>query len=145
MPTRRHTLAAVLAMLLTGAMPVAMAQSSSAERPHKVVIQVSDDQPAKWTLALNNARNLQQDLGAGQVAVEIVVYGPGIGMLKADSVAGNRVAEALGAGVSVIACENTMRGQKLGRDDMLTGIGYASAGVVRLMQRQQQGYAYIRP
>ena len=66
-------------------------------------------------------------------------------MLKADSVAGNRVAEALGAGVSVIACENTMRGQKLSRDDMLTGIGYASAGVVRLMQRQQQGYAYIRP
>ena len=83
------------------------------------------------------------------MAVEIVVCGPGIGMLKADSVAGNQIAEAeaeaLGAGVSVIACENTMRGQKLGRDDMLTGIGYASAGVVRLMQRQQQGYAYIRP
>ena len=44
MPTRRHTLAAILAMLLTGAMPVAMAQSTSAERPNnKVVIQVSDD------------------------------------------------------------------------------------------------------
>ena len=29
--------------------------------------------------------------------------------------------------------------------DMLSGIGYVPAGVVTLMQRQQQGWAYIRP
>ena len=29
--------------------------------------------------------------------------------------------------------------------DMLKGIGYVPAGVIELMQRQQQGYAYIRP
>lgn len=66
-------------------------------------------------------------------------------MLKADSVVGNRVAEALGAGVKVVACEVTMRNQKVTKDDMLNGIGYVPSGVVELMQKQQQGWAYLRP
>ena len=108
-------------------------------------IQVSDADPGKWNLALNNARNLQTDLGAANVDIEIVAYGPGIGMLKIDSTVGGRVDEATAAGVKVIACEITMKGQKLVRADMLNGIGYVSAGVVELMSRQQQGWAYIRP
>lgn len=112
---------------------------------NKLVMQVSDAEPAKWNLALNNARNIQADLGASNVAIEIVAYGPGIGMLKSDSVVGNRIGEAVASGVKVVACENTMRGQKLSRQDMLNGIDYVGAGVVELMQRQQQGWAYIRP
>ena len=112
---------------------------------NKVVVQVSDADPAKWNLALNNVRNLQADLGAKNVDIEIVAYGPGIGMLKADSVVGNRIGEALGAGVKIVACENTMRGQKLNQPDMLEGIGYVKAGVVEIMQRQQQGWTYLRP
>ena len=108
-------------------------------------MQVSDADPGKWNLALNNARNLQADLGAANVEIEIVAYGPGIGMLKADSVVGNRIGEALGSGVKVAACENTMRGQKLAKSDMLSGISYVGAGVVEIMQRQQQGWAYLRP
>ena len=111
----------------------------------RVVIQVSDNDPAKWNLALNNANNIQTDLGAPNVDIEIVAYGPGIGMLKMDSPVGGRIDEASAAGVKVLACENTMRGQKLTRTDMLNGIGYVPAGVVELMTRQQQGWAYIRP
>ena len=120
------------------------AQAQSTTR-NKVVFQVSDADPAKWNLTLNNVKNVQTDLGAANVDIEIVAYGPGLGMLKADSIAGNRVAEALGAGVSVVACENTMKNQKVTRDDMLPRIGYVDAGVVQLMKRQQQGWAYVRP
>jgi intracellular sulfur oxidation DsrE/DsrF family protein len=122
----------------------AQGQQSAAQR-NRVVIQVSDAEPAKWNLALNNARNIQTDLGPANVDIEIIAYGPGIGMLKSDSVVGNRVEEAGKAGVKLIACQNTMRGQKLTQADMLSGIGYVPAGVVTLMQRQQQGWAYIRP
>jgi len=38
-----------------------------------------------------------------------------------------------------------MKGQKLARSDMQNGIGYVGAGVVELVQKQQQGWAYIRP
>ncbi len=130
---------------------VALALSFSGDVPaqaavrNKIVFQVSDADPAKWNLTLNNVKNVQTDLGANNVEIEIVAYGPGLGMLKADSIAGNRVAEALAGGVSVVACENTMKTQKITRDDMLPKIGYVEAGVVQLMKRQQQGWAYIRP
>ena len=112
---------------------------------HKIVIQVSDNDPAKWNLALNNAKNLQDDVGAANVEIEIVAYGPGIAMLKLESPTGSRIADAAKAGVKVTACENTMRGQKLTKDDMLTGISYVPAGVTEIMKKQQQGWAYIRP
>lgn len=112
---------------------------------NKVVIQVSDSDSNKWNLALNSARNFQADLGAANVDIEIVAYGPGILMLKADSVVASRIAEALRAGVAVLACENTMRNQKLAKEDMLPKIGYVQSGVVELMQKQQLGWAYLRP
>ena len=130
----------------------ALSLTGCAEQPgkmgagkEKVIFQVSDADPKKWNLALNNAKNVQTDVGKDNVDIEIVAYGPGIGMLKLDSEVGNRVEEAMGAGVKVVACENTMKGQKLTKDDMLGNIGYVKAGVVELMQKQEAGYAYIRP
>jgi intracellular sulfur oxidation DsrE/DsrF family protein len=143
-PTRRDALTLLAALLVSASAPVAVAQTAQPPK-HKALIQVSDNDPQKWNLALNNARNMQDDLNADAIDLEIVVYGPGIGMLKADSPVAKRVADALKAGVQVVACENTMRNQKLQRTDMLAGIGYVDAGVVEIMKRQQQGWAYIRP
>lgn len=138
--------AALVIPLVLAPLP-SMAQSVPAggAKRHKIVIQVSDNDPAKWNLALNNARNLQDDVGAANVDIEIVAYGPGIGMLKLDSPTGARIADALKGSVKVVACENTMRGQKLTRDDMLSGIGYVPAGVTEIMKRQGEGWAYLRP
>jgi uncharacterized protein len=139
---RRLVVLLAAALLSLASSPV-LAQAGAAK--NRVVVQVSDNDPGKWNLTLNNVRNLQKDLGAQNVDVEVVAYGPGIGMLKADSPVANRIDEALGSGVKVVACENTMAGQKLTRDDMLPKIGYVQAGVVELMQKQQQGWAYLRP
>jgi hypothetical protein len=142
---RRITL--IAAMAITAALvaaPQAGAQTAEASR-NRVVMQVSDADQGKWNLALNNAGNLQADLGAANVQIEIVAYGPGIGMLKRDSPVASRIDEALTSGVRIVACENTMRGQKLTKPDMLPSIGYVGAGVVEIMQRQQQGWAYLRP
>ena len=138
-------IASVVAVACLAFAAAAPAQSPQASARSKVVLQVSESDPAKWNLALNNAKNIQTDLAPPNVDIEIVAYGPGIGMLKADSVVGNRVDEAIAAGVKVVACENTMRAQKLTQTDMLNKISYVQAGVVEIMQKQQQGWAYIRP
>jgi intracellular sulfur oxidation DsrE/DsrF family protein len=111
----------------------------------RVVFQVSDGDPKKWNLALNNMNNVQEALGKDKVDVELVVYGPGIDMLKAESTAGNRVNEAVANGVKVVACEVTMKAQKLTKNDMLASIGYVPGGVIELMKREKEGWAYIRP
>jgi len=138
-----RSFAAIALLLFLGALANAGAQP--VPQRNRIVIQVSDGDAGKWNLALNNAHNLQTDLGQANVEIEIVAYGPGIGMLKLDSPVANRIAEAKDAGVKILACENTMKGQKLARGDMLSGIGYVGAGVVEIMQRQQEGWAYLRP
>ena len=124
---------------------IVSAQTKAGAAKNKIVFQMSDNDPARWNLALNNMRNVQVDLVDDEVELELVAYGPGIGMLKADSPVAKGIAEALKTGARVVACENTMKAQKLGYADMLPNIGYAPSGVVELMRKQQQGYAYIRP
>ncbi len=135
---------------LTGAVALlsaSLADGAAAADPakNKVVFQVSDSDPAKWNLVLNNVRNLQTELPDDESDIEVVVYGPGIGMLKSDSPVAHRIADTLKHGVKVVACENTMKGMKLTYADMLPTIGYVPAGVVEIMRKQQQGYSYIRP
>jgi len=124
---------------------LALPASSLAADKSKMVIQVSDNNAATWNLALNNAKNIQKDVGKDKVDLEIVAFGPGINMLKADSEVANRIDEAAEAGVQVLACQNTMRNQKLNKEDMHEKVNYVSSGVVEIMQRQQQGYTYLRP
>jgi intracellular sulfur oxidation DsrE/DsrF family protein len=125
--------------------PAQAKNAATTSDKEKVVFQVSDGDPKKWSLALNNMKNVQEALGKDKVEIELVVYGPGIDMLKAESLAGNRINDAVADGVKVVACEVTMKAQKLTKDDMLKSIGYVPGGVIELMKRQRQGYAYIRP
>jgi uncharacterized protein len=138
----------ILAIAFALALPFSSANSAvAAESPakEKLVIQVSDGDAGKWNLALNNAKNVQQAYGADKVDIEIVTYGPGIGMLKMDSVIANRIDESKKAGVSIVACQNTMKNMKLTNDDMLPNTSYVPSGVVEIMQKQGEGYAYLRP
>jgi intracellular sulfur oxidation DsrE/DsrF family protein len=136
---RRWILALAVSMLPLGA------AAQDAAKPTRVVVQVSEADPARWNLVLNNVKNLQDDLGADKVRVEIVAYGPGIGMLKFDAPTNSRVSELVKAGVTIDACENTMRNQKLARADMHPNVSYVPAGVVQIVKRQQEGWAYLRP
>lgn len=145
--TRRGFVTAGAAALFVAALavhaPGALAQAAGGKA--RLLLQVSDADPAKWNLALNNAGNVQAEFGGSNVDVEIVVFGPGIGMLKAGSPVAARVAGALQQGVKIVACENTMHGQHLTPADMLPAIGYVPSGVGELLKKQQQGWAYVRP
>lgn len=147
--------ALLTALSLYGAAPLALAagdpptavkaKHAATAKKEKLVIQVSDKDPSKWNLALNNAKNVQAAIGADKVDVEIVAYGPGIGMLKLDSEVGARIDQALNDGIKVVACQNTMKGAGLTEADMLPGIAYVPAGVVEIMRKQSHGYSYLRP
>ena len=136
----------VVALALAPALTslAAVAAEAPTTKEH-VVMQVSDADTGKWNLALNNAKNLQQAYGADKIDIEIVTYGPGVNMLKLDSVAANRIDEAKQAGVAIVACQNTMRNMKLTEADMLPNTSYVPAGIVEIIKKQREGYAYIRP
>ena len=141
--TKRVLQALVGSSLLIGLLSAPL-ETLAAEKS-KMVIQVSDNDPQKWQLAMGNAKNIQKDLGRENVDLEIVTYGPGIMMLKADSKADKGVSEMINSGVKVVACENTMAKEKFKKTDMLPVVGYVPSGVVEILKKQEAGYAYLRP
>jgi intracellular sulfur oxidation DsrE/DsrF family protein len=133
--------------VLAAALPLlsrAQSQPAATAVKNRALFQVTDNDPARWNLILNNITNLREGVGSESTEIELVAYGPGIAMLKADSPVKARVADALKSGVIINGCQNTMNAMKLVPADMLPEITYVPAGVVEVMKKQQQGWAYIR-
>ena len=131
----------------------AVTKPAVAKPAHKLAIQVNENNPQSMNLALNNARNVVEYYQAkGEtVAIEIVAYGPGLHMLRDDtSPVKQRIATMAleNPSIAFIACANTQANMSKQENKPITLISEAKSmpsGVVRLMELQEQGYAYIRP
>ena len=74
------------ALLIATSAPSARAQQAPLQdKPfaeHKIVLQLSDDDPRKQALVLSVASNLMKHYDPDKVAIEIVAFGPGIEPLR---------------------------------------------------------------
>jgi uncharacterized protein len=147
----------VLAVLLLSSAAPAFAQSPASAPVSKagnlVALHVDQNDPAVMALALNNAENVVAEFKSiGQpVTVEIVTYGPGLHMLRNDTspVKARIAAIALEQPqITFSACGNTQERMSKAEGKPVSLMAEATvqkSGVVRLMQLQAQGYAYIKP
>ena len=138
-----------LLLLILSSMLIFSAQlSADSHTKNKIVIQVSTDDPRTQKIALNNAVNMQKLYGIDNIDIEIVAYGPGLGLLTSKSGQASRVTSLAMQDITFSACGNTMKkvAEKSGKMPvLLEGVDQVTAGVARIMELQQQGYAYIRP
>jgi uncharacterized protein len=127
--------------------------ASAPKAIHKVAIQVDQNDKALMELALNNAKNINDyytEKGE-TVAIEIVAFGPGLHMLRADtSPVKERIAPMSleNPNLAFTACGVSQTSQSKAEGKPVTLISEARvtpSGVVRLIELQKQGYAYIRP
>lgn len=150
MSIRSAAAAALLGLAL--AAPAAAA-SPPQDGVHRLVIQVTENDPAKLNLVLTNAANVSQEYsGRGkEVEIEIVAYGPGLHMLRPDTSPVKERMQSFRDGmpnVTFIACGNTMATmqEREGKPvKLFDGIQVVKTGVARLMERQEQGWSYVRP
>ncbi len=152
--TRAGILRSLLIAPAVGWFAVTRAHAQAA-KPHRVVIQVDQNDPAVMNLALNNARNLLDyyDDKKEDVDVEIVAYGPGLHMLRDDtSPVKDRIKElsnvTFPSKVVFSACNNTKQAMEKREGHPITIVPQATivpAGVVRIMELQEQGYSYVKP
>lgn len=120
--------------------------------PHKLVIQVDENDPALMNLALNNAQNVESYYAekGEAVTIEIVAYGPGLNMFTAESPVKDRISamSLQHEDMQFSACGNTIDAmkKKAGHDiALMSEAVVVPAGVVRIMELQAEGYAYVRP
>jgi intracellular sulfur oxidation DsrE/DsrF family protein len=114
----------------------------------KIVLQISDPDPFKQTLVLNVASNLIKHYGQDKVDVEIVAFGPGLRLLFKDNVNTDRIKGLTDSGVKFAACQNTIASMTkvLGHAPELNSSAVpVSAGVVRIIDLENQGFKLIKP
>ena len=145
----RVAIALLLSMTLAAPAPAADA------KPHRLLIQVNDNDPAVMNLALNNATNVIDYYRAKneQVDIDIVAYGPGLNMLRSDtSPVQERIKHfkdlAFPGKIQFSACNVTRQNMEKREGHEITplpGVVVVPAGIVRVIELQEQGWAYVKP
>jgi len=142
---------AMLVTLLVSLLSVSIAGLSGAaetsQGPHRVVMHLNSGDEKVQRGALNNIRNLYQEVGREYLRVELVVHGAGLPLLtKKDSTLAPELAQLKTAyDVEFTACSNTMKAQGLTRADLIDQVDRTVPAMIRLMELQEQGWAYIKP
>jgi uncharacterized protein len=114
---------------------------------HRVVMHLNSGDEKIQRGALNNIKNLYQEFSPESLRVELVVHGAGLPLLVKKSTA---FADELTDlhhkyGVDYTACSNTMKNLKVTKEDLISEVGDTVPAMIRLMERQEQGWVYIKP
>jgi uncharacterized protein len=129
------------------------AEAASEEKLHRLAMHIDQNDPDVMKLVLNNARNahkLYQERGE-QIAIEVVAYSQGLHMLRDDTSPVKPEITELRKDVPQVifsGCNNTKIGMEKREGKPIPIIAEARivpAGVVRLMELQEEGYAYVKP
>jgi uncharacterized protein len=146
---RQHLLAAIL--LAVGLLFVQAEPVLAGSDVHRVAIHVDDNNKARMNMALNNAANINkyyQSKGE-KVEIEIVAYGPGLHMFRADTSPVKQRIAAMSLELDNLkfsACGNThKRMSKKGKVALISEAKMVPSGIVRLIELQEKGWAYVRP
>ena len=147
-----ETLRMTIAALLIAAAPAARAQQAPLQdKPfaeHKVVLQLSDNDPKKQGLVISVANNLMKHYDPDKVAVEIVAFGPGIDLLRPDNANRKLVESLVAQGARVDICLNTV--DTIERDtgkrpDYIAAAPPVEVGVAQILLLTENGYTLVRP
>ena len=145
-------LAALVLLLLAGSTsvradePMFSDPQPSIGHPRKVVMSLSESDPARVNEVISNVGNVQKFYGVDNVRIALVVYGPGIhAVLKNESTVKARIAGLLAINVEVLACSATLESLHKSSRDLLEGVKAVPNGVPEIIERQVRGWIYVHP
>jgi uncharacterized protein len=144
-----------LASIALMSMAFASVSPAADGKTHHIAIQIDQNDPQVMNMVLNNATNVIEYYRAKKedVDLDIVAYGPGLHMLRADTSPVQdrlkRLKEMTFPGkLQFSACNNTKEGMEKTEGhaiSILPGATIVPSGVVHLMELQEKGWSYIRP
>lgn len=113
---------------------------------YKVIFHIDEPSKGRADQVLMNITNLLNDLGDGNVEVELLANGGGVRALTKESEGLAEQVEALSKrGVRFVACQNSLDHLNMRETDLLDLVAVVPAGVSELVKKQMEGWAYIRP
>ena len=141
----------LVSMTVASWSPAVAESSTASESPfaeHHLVLQLSDDDAKKQGLIISVAYNLLKFYGPDRIAIEVVTFGPGIALLRADSPNRTFVDSLIAQGVRFDVCMNTVETieRTTGkRPDLNPKAIPVEAGVAQILALTEKGYTLVRP
>ena len=135
-----------IALLVVFALPAMSQTPQAAPKPkHRVVFELNAPAPSGWDQLFHNVDNVLKIFGDEGVQVEVVFFGKGLRMLlKSNSEYAARLKEAADKGVTLSACQNSMRAAKITTEDLFPFAAQVDSGVAELVRKQEAGWSYIK-
>jgi hypothetical protein len=129
-----------------GAEPAPLPDKPFAE--HRVVLQLSDNDPKKQSLVISVAYNLLKLYDPDKVAIEVVAFGPGVDLLFPDNANRQRIESLVAQGVKFDICLNTV--DTIERDtgkrpQYIPAATPVQVGVGQILSLTENGYTLVRP
>ena len=115
---------------------------------HRVVLQLSDNDPRKQGLVISVAYNLLKFYDPDKVAIEVVTFGPGIDLLRPDNPSRKLVESLVAQGVRFDVCLNTVDSieRETGkRPEFVPVATPVQVGVGQILALTENGYTLVRP
>lgn len=144
--------AAIAALMVTMTSPAARAQPAPLpDKPfaeHRIVLQLSDNDPRKQSLVVSVAYNLLKLYGPDKAAIEVVAFGPGIDLLRPDNPNRQRVESLVAQGVRFDVCLNTVdtiERETGKRPEFIPAATPVQFGVGQILALSENGYTLVRP
>ncbi len=113
----------------------------------KVVLHIDFDDEKRLLMALGNFKNLLKEINAEGSSLALLANGSSVKLLlkaKADDYKDDINALAA-SGVKFYVCNNSLNKFDINLDEMLPVCEVVKAGVLKLIELQNDGYAYIKP
>ena len=117
------------------------------EKPRKIVINIHYNDLETVNHNIGTIYNILKEYPSETLKVAVVLYGKGMRVIKKDydAAALNRIKSLMEYDVEFIGCKNTMETMKWTQDDFISGVDYVQAGIVEVIERQNDGYFGITP
>lgn len=111
----------------------------------KAVFHIDDN--AKWGLLLRNAQNVLKEVGVRDSKLEVVANAGAVEFYtgSADKREAELIRSLAEAGVRFVACRNALNGIGIQDDQLIPFVEIVPSGVLELIARQSEGFAYIKP
>ena len=148
---------ALAGALIAGLFAVAPASAGHAQQvplqdkpfaEHKIVLQLSDNDPRKQALVISVANNLLKFYDPDKVAIEVVAFGPGIDLLRSENASRKQVESLIAQGVRFDVCLNTVdtiERETGKRPDIIPAATPVQVGVGQILFLTENGYTLVRP
>jgi uncharacterized protein len=145
------------ALAVTGGLLPALRRGGATEeatrKTHRLVLQINQNDTNLMNEALGNVKNIIKYYSeAGEdVQIEIVAHGAGLRMLRADTSPVKERISAMSSHVpqlTLSACNNTklaMEAEEGKEIQILPEAKIVPAGIVRIVELQEQGWRYALP